>query len=370
MRQYEQNKPIENILKAKLMLEMVKKDYVACIAELESKLESKTKEAAKCLIVELRKNTEEFSTWSGDECAGDELTPEAEENVEKIIRQKFEQLINKWESENQIIQDALTSLMKRLKKYSERLEFNIRAVEDVITKETVSSPEERLNTAGKVALGLTSPIWFPLALIGGIVSLPVLGGMMVKSLIKKANAKKLFKNDKRSYIAERSRQFFESHVSEDGLRSFIAPKFEIVRYNLIQMKSNFLKLIDADMYLILQILDQDIALTKAAEFYAPIKADCDTTRGQLSIFTLKEITATEIDIADIQWGGDTIGSGTFADVFKGNLKINDEKRVDVAVKICKDMLTENNAHDLLSEDLVLRYRKNFLNNILQLLNDV
>ena len=356
IRNEERNNPIENLIIAKLMLKKVKAEYEKCINELEDKLHSKTKDAVKLLLIHLNKNTEQFTSWSGNECPDEELTTEAEHKVEEIIKQKFELEIDKWEAENRIIKCAHDSLMKRLKKYSDRLEFQIKAAEEVMAKKTTSNDDQLiLTTAGKVALGLTSPIWFPLAVVGGIFSLPVLGGIAVKNFINKVNAKKLFKDDKKSYITERSRQFFKDHVSEDGLEPFITPKFEIVRINLTEMKSNFERLIEADVFLIQHILEECVSLSKAAEYYAPINADCDKIRGELSLYTIEEVFPSDINITDLQWNDNAIGSGSFADVFKGSLKTTEGKSIDVAVKVCKEMLTERNAHDLLSEELMLRY---------------
>ena len=356
IRNGERDNLLVNYIQAEMAMKKIRLEYESCIKELEDKLEFKTKEVVKHLRIYLKNPSfvEKFTTWGGHECTESELTAEAEEKVAEIIKERFEQEMNKWEAENKFIQCAHDSLMKRLKKYSDRLEFRIKAVEDVMMKETPLGDDQLLNTAGKVAIGLTSPIWFPVALVGGILSLPVLGGIAVKNLIKRATIKKQFKDDKKTYISKKSSEFLNEHVSEDSLRPFVIAKFDIVRINLVEMKQNFAKLIDADMLVLLQVMGQGLSLYNAVEHYTPINADCQIVRGELSIFTIKEVIPRCIYITDLQWSSDLIGSGTFSDVFKGSLKTTEGKRVDVAVKVCKHTLTEENAYDLLCEELILR----------------
>ena len=364
IRNEQHDTPIQNLMASKLALELIKLEYESCIAELENKIEVKTKDVVKRVILHFSKPAfvEEFTTWRDNECPEfEELTDETEGKIEQIIKQKFEQEIQKWEAENHVIKAALESLMKRLKKYSDRLEFQIKAMEEKMLRGGLASDsDERFTTAQKVALGVTSPLWLPFALVGGIVGLPVMAGLAIKGFVKKTKDKKIFKEDKKSYIAQKSSQFLKDCVNQDGLRPFITPRFEQVKFNLDEMKSNFSKLLDADMFLILKVLGESVALCDAAEFYTPINADCSKVRGELSIFTIKEIIPKKIESKDLQWNKDLIGSGAFADVYKGTLKTAECEEINVAVKISRNWLTEENAHELLSEELILRYLKSKL----------
>ncbi len=232
IRNEQQDTPIENLLASKLALELIKLEYESCIEELEDKIEIKTKDVVKRLIIHFSKPAfvDEFTTWRDNECPEfEELTHETEEKIEEIIKQKFEQEIQKWEAENHVIKAALESLMKRLKKYSDRLEFKIKAMEEKMLRGGVAS-DERFTTAQKVALGVTSPLWLPFALLGGIVSLPVMAGLAIKGFVKKTKDKKIFKEDKKSYIAQKSSQFLKHCVNQDGLLPFITPRFEQVKF--------------------------------------------------------------------------------------------------------------------------------------------
>jgi hypothetical protein len=77
-------------------------------------------------------------------------------------------------------------------------------------------------------------------------------------------------------------------------------------------------------------------------------------QGDLDLFFVFYIMDVDYRLSDLHWHkDDLLGSGVFADVFKGRLKMSNRTE-DVALKYCKDPLSEKVVSDILLEDRTLR----------------
>lgn len=358
IRKEQMDDPIKNMVLAKFKLEMVKSEYEMSIKELKKDLEVKTKNVVDRLLNAVNQNkfVKKMTTWSSEEYEqlrkSTEFTEEIETAIEKIIEQKFLKKIEEWEAENHVIKEALESLIELLKKRSNSLEFHIKAVEDCMVGKT-ESIESNLTIAEKVIIGFTSPIWIPLAIAGGIIALPVIVVKGIKYLVHKSSAKKLFA-DKSDYMKMKSEEFLENTVNKEYISSIITKKFTEVKIHIDEMESNFLKQIRADMNVILAVLGKSFVLFEQAGYYAPIDDKCSIVKGELSMFTIEKVIPREIDIQDLSWERKPIGKGSFADVYKGTWEKTKESQVEVAVKVCSEPLNNKNAHQILSEEKILR----------------
>ena len=357
IRSEQMDNPLQNMSLAKHKLERVKIEYETSIKELKKSLEEKTQTVVDRLFnaVNQRKFVKKFTSWGSEEYEQlEELTEVTEIVIETMIRRRFQKEIEEWEAENHVIEEALKSLMKLLKKYSDSLEFKIKAVEDCMVGQTKSG-EFHLTTAQKVFIGVTSPVWIPIAIVGGIIILPLIAKQAIANLLYKKTEKKLFSANKGQYIKMKSKEFLENTVNKEYISSIIRENFTEVKINLQEMEFNFLKLISADMNVILKVLmKKNLGLAEEAKYYAPIHAECCIVRGELSMFSIEEVIPRKIDIQDLIWEGEPIGRGSFADVYQGSLGISKEAQVEVAVKVCNESLTNENAHQILSEDRILR----------------
>jgi hypothetical protein len=78
-------------------------------------------------------------------------------------------------------------------------------------------------------------------------------------------------------------------------------------------------------------------------------------QGQLDVFYVKKVMEMDYRLRDLEYNPseDLMGSGSFADVFKGKLACY-RPPVTAALKIGKDYLQENNISDVLLEDRTMR----------------
>ena len=76
----------------------------------------------------------------------------------------------------------------------------------------------------------------------------------------------------------------------------------------------------------------------------------------MALFGIKEVRTMDISCDDLEWKDNALlGSGTFAAVYRGKLKIQGEdKPVDVAVKVWNEELNEDTVSGFLSEAEILR----------------
>ena len=73
-------------------------------------------------------------------------------------------------------------------------------------------------------------------------------------------------------------------------------------------------------------------------------------QGGLDLFFVFYIMEIDYQLSDIEWNRDNIlGSGSFADVYQGSLE-----RTEVALKYCKQPLSDRIVSDILLEDRTLR----------------
>ena len=99
--------PLENMLLAKLKLDLVKMEYETSIKELKKSLEEKTKTVVDRLFnaVNQRKFVEKFTSWRSEEYEQlEELTEVTEIVIETMISQRFQKEIEEWEAENRVIE--------------------------------------------------------------------------------------------------------------------------------------------------------------------------------------------------------------------------------------------------------------------------
>lgn len=91
--------------------------------------------------------------------------------------------------------------------------------------------------------------------------------------------------------------------------------------------------------------------------YPTLISDCVSFQGELDMFYVVQLMSADYRVRDLQYDRmNTLGSGSFADVYKGVLKPIGINGIDVALKIAKTAVTPKTVTDILLEDRTLRYR--------------
>ena len=105
-----------------------------------------------------------------------------------------------------------------------------------------------------------------------------------------------------------------------------------------------------------QLTDENRSKKEVEDFFTPLLEKSVQIRDEMALFGIKEVHTMDISCDDLEWQDDAhLGSGAFAAVYRGKLKIlREDKPVDVAVKVWSDELDGVTANGFLSETEILR----------------
>ena len=363
IRNAERNETPERFIKLLVVMRLIEEGNKNIIEEIEKKIKEKTEGAFKKYSDHFgSKDIEKkFKTWSKRECPSEgELWDETTSRIDVVMKQRFIGMMEEYENEEKVVWKVQESLMKRLKKHGRDIKIQIKNVEGKIIygEQFVEYSRFNLTFGKKVIVGITSPIWVPVAMAAAVIAgLPFLGWHFWKKR-SMTEEERSYCNSKANYMAQRAEAFLNSTEKDDILREFInAQLFEIQRA-FTNMKKTILAMITANKILLEQFRDESVTVIENIHYLKSINSDCSNTRGELSIIALEDVLESGVVSESLEWNKSSLlGQGAFADVYKGTVKTTAGEIVDVAVKITKDVLNKTNADQLLSEENMLRYSK-------------
>lgn len=366
---YDRAKVTERLKLITERLTMIENQQSSVAKELQNYLENKIDYAVSLLSKDLKSPdvVEQFTSWTLDD------VPDPEESwvmtnyyIQKAFRKRLEDMIAAWEEKHRVFANARTSMIEYFQQRFSYVEGQLRCLEssvlDIVADETALSEtgplsRDNLSSAEKVIVGVTSPIWVPIALVALVVSSPAIG---FKALMKKREhwiKMKEFKKDKRGFLVKASEEFLSEAAEKKSLRSYVVEQLKECQFCLRQVVALIPALIRADKWLCQQ-LRAEIRLEKEKEdFYQPLYQRSLDLRSNLALFDIQEVRTMEISCDDLEWkedGGSLLGRGKFASVYRGKLKVQKGQQ-PVALKVKQDKLNSSNANAFLAETETLRY---------------
>ena len=283
-----------------------------------------------------------FTSWSLDnvpDVGGDWSV--TEENIKKALVKRLQEKIEEWEKQTNVFSESRTLLTQDLFRYFERVERQNQNVQSPPKADSVASSSSsssgpqtsrNLSLTETVIIGVTSPIWVPVGFVAFLFSAPVIGTIAAKERFGNRSKTKEYKKDKCKFMAEASQEYLTKMADEQQVMSLVEEELKTEKL-LIQQKR----------------LLQDVR-----DLYIKIS----DLRGKMADFGIKEVGTMDISCEDLEWKddrGSPLGSGSFASVHRGTLKLPEkEKPVDVALKVWKKALTSGSAINFLSETDTLR----------------
>ncbi|XP_028411513.1 dual serine/threonine and tyrosine protein kinase-like [Dendronephthya gigantea] len=350
------------VAKAIMKLAMIEQKHVESIESLKKRFKNETNKTVDQLSLHLSSDVfkSNLQSWDEDQCPEMENTwEETERKIVIAIGQRFVEEVAKWEIEHRLIENTRKLLLDQITKQRNLLHVRIQGVENYVSKEpaTVNNPEvaTSFTITEKFLIGALSPIWFPLALVASVISLPILGVMALKDAIQTAGNKKGYKSNKANYLAKQAEEYRRSCIAENIFRSFVLNQFKEISINIEKMEREIPAIIRADKLIICALIEESMTVLRDAEKYAPIFAKCSDTKGELSIFAINDVLLSDVDFDDLECDlKSSLGHGSFADVFEGKMISEGKGSLNVAVKVCKEVLTTQNASMLLEEEQMLR----------------
>ena len=347
-----------------IRLMRIEEKQTEVMAELHNYLKARVKDAVQKLGEYLKSDDvrNRYTTWTLDEVPKAESSWEVtKSNITKALNNRLREIIEHWEEDKQIFSDARQSLLRHFQQKYHFVERQLQNLQAAVTDDAVDVPEsmpadEGFTLAGKVALGVTSPIWVPLTLVALVIGAPVVGILSIKSKIEDRSRIKKYERDKCAFMAETSADYLDDVTHESLLKEFVKDQLKEAKLCLKQIEARIPELIEGDKMLLRQLRDEGRSKEEIKALYQPVMDGASDIRGHLAVFALKEIRAINITSKELDWKEDTpsrLGCGAFATVYQGKMR-RQGKEQTVALKVCSEVLDFKNASLIMAEVELLR----------------
>ncbi|CAH1238237.1 MAP3K15 [Branchiostoma lanceolatum] len=298
--------------------------------------------------------------------------------ITKLVLEHTEEAMRRWNASRQYFQKIEADLIKNFKdvfnlieeKHNQEIEQALSAGLDpgptASAQDTnVIIGDEEFGVLEKVILGVTAPIWIPVGIAVGvlaaIVGLPVIGLQAIKeSIDKRAVDKKFMKTyneDKSGYIKAITDRIVQELCETRQLEDFVNGCLERPIECLLKLKSAIPKIQEADKQMIDALANESRSQRVLRELYTPQFQDCNALQGKLALFNLKRLRQIEYNLDELLASMlQKIGSGGFGQVYKVQIKSQGTLK-EAALKIAKEVITEDNVIEFHNEEECLRYLK-------------
>ena len=346
-------------------LQSIEREQGTVGKQLQLHLQKMTDKAVSALSTYLKSSEvmQQFSSWTLDEVPKTKESWEITQNyIQNALRRRIREKIKEWEEKNHVFSNARASLIQNFQERFRYVEGQLRTLEGSVLAGGVARSasgrpvSDDLSVAKKVMIGVTSPLWFPIGLVVLVVGVPVLGAIAFKGKLENWNKTRQYNNDKCAFMSKASQEYLNEVVQEQHLRPFVMEQLKEARVCLKQVLDRIPQLIEEDKMLCQQLRDENRSKKEVEDFYKPLHEESVQLRDEMALFGIKEVRTMDISCDDLEWRDHApLGSGAFAAVYRGKLKIRGEdKPVDVAVKVWNDELNEDTASSFLSEAEMLR----------------
>ena len=307
---------------------------------------------------------EEFTSQSWDEFPDlDDQAgwKEAEEEITTVLSSQFQEIVKRWEEENQVFANARLFLMSMFENCYDGVEFELQNLQSDATgvHGGLGISEKKtfrfhFSIARKAFMKMRSVTVGALLFIADKID-EVFDSELGYSLGD------FCEFDEESFMKKASMNFLAKRRKNKELRRFVEDKLRVAKLYLDQIIEERLPaLIEADRELYkqlsLQLLEEARSKKETKARYQPIFVDGSQLRDQLALFGITDVCVVKIDREELDWKEEMsshLGSGAFAAVYKGTMRRREEVTT-VALKVCNEALNADNASEIMQEVKILR----------------
>ena len=303
-----------------------------------------------------------FISWAPDEVpSAEDAWKETEDKIMKVLSRRLHVIIEQWEEDNQVFKNARESVVQYFKQRYNLVEEQLRNFEGTVAADCVDvtrgvALNSGLTMGGKIALGITSPIWIPLGLLTLVIGAPAVSIKAMKDKVESKMKIKKYDADKCAFMARESAKYLDEAKNEHALQKFVKDQLEDANLCLKQIKSRIPKLIQADKMLCEQLVNETRSQRELEDLYKPIIEEGSRLRGQLAAFGIREARTDVISSEDLAWKEDAHSlhaCSKFAAVYHGTMRRQGVVQ-QVALKVYNDVLNAKNASLIKAEMEPLR----------------
>lgn len=298
-----------------------------------------------------------FSSWTKDEAPVVEGSfRETEASIRGALQSRLKEAVASWEEKNNVLGSARKCLIESFEKHYLDVTIKLRDVEGIIAPPNNNILSLSWTTVTGGALSLFGVGYVGLAIASGYVL-----GVSWASLLCVNEGVGIwnrwqYQKDKATFMKGCSQEYLKDAADLKNLKRFVRGELKEVENYLNDMKDRLPKIIKADKELYEQLAGDERSQAKIEKLYQPIFDDSLEQRRQLAIFGITEACSASICRKDVKWnedGSSSLGSGSFATVYEGNLKRHGEDQI-VALKVFHKELCNENAIAIMEEIYNLR----------------
>ena len=306
---------------------------------------------------------EEFTSQSWDEFPDlDDLAgwKEAEEEITTVLSSQFQEIVKRWEEENQVFANARLFLRSMFENCYDGVEFELQNLQSDATgvHGGLGISEKKtfrfhFSIARKAFMKMRSVTVGALLFIADKID-EVFDSELGYSLGD------FCEFDEESFMKKASMNFLAKRRKNKELRRFVEDKLRVAKQYLDQIEERLPALVEADRELYeklsRKLLEETPFEKKTKARYQPIFVDGSQLRDQLALFGITDVCVVKIDREELDWKEEMssrLGSGAFAAVYKGTMRRREEVTT-VALKVCNEALNADNASEIMQEVKILR----------------
>ena len=301
----DRQKVIERMMLITERLLMIEKQQSSVSHELQEYLENKTDYAVSTLSKYLKSSdvVGKFTSWTLDDVPNTEESWEVTRNfIQKAIMKRLQDVIATWEEENHVFSDARTSLIQYFQERFNILEGELPNLESSVVAKDAASPSsdpfvpDNFSVAERVLSDVTSL---------------------------------------ESFMAKASKEYLTEAAEEQNLRSFVVEQLKECQAWLTQVVARIPELIEAAKMLCSHLRNMIRSQKEKEDFYRPFYQRSLQLKDYMAMFFIKEVRTMDISCNDLEWkddGSSLLGTGVFASVYRGKLKLREEEE-PVALKV-------------------------------------
>ncbi|XP_019616623.1 PREDICTED: mitogen-activated protein kinase kinase kinase 19-like [Branchiostoma belcheri] len=315
------------------------------------------------------------------------LTKEDEKNwrdvrntAVSLVSGLIEEKVQAWDSTNMYFDKMEHNLVNNFKKefdliderhheeIQKALDPDLKTVPDNTKRAAAAADEDdddfSMTTGGKIALGVTAPLWIPLTVATGlsalVLGLPIIGIVAAKGNISEALEKskfiKMYRNEesRRKYFEDLTKKASNAISENKELVALVERRLAKPITILTKLMEAIPNLVAADRNLLDVLAAESRGQDTLLLLYQPLVGGCRLLQGQLEMFRMKNLSKYLSLDRILKDNPKKIGSGQFGDVYKVTI-LADKKTIVGAVKVAKAPITVDTVTSFLQEKDNLRF---------------
>ncbi|XP_019640989.1 PREDICTED: uncharacterized protein LOC109482625 [Branchiostoma belcheri] len=291
-----------------------------------------------------------------------------EHETQKLIQKRLSDTVSAWEREHALVRTAQEKITELFKKEFHILDDEFMEIEKTFllsgelsnledinvglagSEMSVEQHQAQFSAKEMAIIGLTAPVWIPLAIVAGVIALPILGSMAAQSKIKEWTELNKYRAARVAHMEECTKMYLD-HVNTGYIKSIVVGQLSNLHHYLDQLKDAIPKLINADKKLIENLRTETREGSQLIRLYRPINTRGELLLGQLELFKAVNMKTYDVQVRELQDWDRTrpLASGSFADVYSARLRGR-----PVALKVTRCPLTDDNTLEVLQEEEIMR----------------